>query len=154
MWLAAFKINTPWTLPHQKADHESLKPAAEMPVITYPKPDGIFSFDKLNSINLSNIAHDANQPCHLKLKDSNVPISINLAKYDAPEQRYCPAGVYEIIQKTMRRICKLTRKIAFIAKPAILKIQRRILCGCRQKVVVGLFTRECNRLTATFNFSL
>lgn len=99
MWLAAFKINTPWTLPHQKADHESLKPAAEMPVITYPKPDGIFSFDKLNSINLSNIAHDANQPCHLKLKDSNVPISINLAKYDAPEQRYCPAGVYEIIQK-------------------------------------------------------
>ncbi|WP_020166707.1 MULTISPECIES: electron transfer flavoprotein-ubiquinone oxidoreductase [Methylotenera] len=99
MWLAAFKIKTPWTLPHQKADHDSLKPAAEMPVINYPKPDGIFSFDKLNSINLSNIAHDANQPCHLKLIDANVPISINLPKYDAPEQRYCPAGVYEIIQK-------------------------------------------------------
>lgn len=99
MWLAAFKITIPWTLPHQKADHESLKPAAEMPVIAYPKPDGVFSFDKLNSISLSNIAHDADQPCHLKLIDANVPITINLAKYDAPEQRYCPAGVYEIIQK-------------------------------------------------------
>lgn len=99
MWLAAFNIKTPWTLPHQKADHDSLKPAAEMPVITYPKPDGVFSFDKLNSISLSNIAHDANQPCHLHLLDKSVPIQINLAKYDAPEQRYCPAGVYEIIQK-------------------------------------------------------
>ncbi|MES2580382.1 MAG: electron transfer flavoprotein-ubiquinone oxidoreductase [Pseudomonadota bacterium] len=99
MWLSAFKITIPWTLQHRKADHDSLKSAAEMPVIHYPKPDGVFSFDKLNSINLSNIAHDANQPCHLKLIDSNVPISINLAKFDAPEQRYCPAGVYEIVQK-------------------------------------------------------
>lgn len=99
MWLSAFKITMPWTLQHKKADHDSLKPAAEMPVIHYPKPDGVFSFDKLNSINLSNIAHDANQPCHLTLIDANVPININLAKFDAPEQRYCPAGVYEIVQK-------------------------------------------------------
>jgi electron-transferring-flavoprotein dehydrogenase len=99
MWLSAFKVTVPWTLQHKKADHDSLKSAAEMPVIHYPKPDGVFSFDKLNSINLSNIAHDANQPCHLKLIDANVPISINLAKFDAPEQRYCPAGVYEIVQK-------------------------------------------------------
>lgn len=98
MWLAAFKISTPWTLQHQKADHECTKPAAEMPKITYPKPDGIFSFDKLNSISLSNIAHDADQPCHLHLINNEVPIRINLAIYDAPEQRYCPAGVYEIIQ--------------------------------------------------------
>ena len=97
MWLAAFKISLPWTLQHQSADHASTKPAADMPKIHYPKPDGIYSFDKLNSIALSNIAHDANQPCHLQLKDKEIPISVNLAKYDSPEQRYCPAGVYEIV---------------------------------------------------------
>jgi electron-transferring-flavoprotein dehydrogenase len=70
-----------------------------MPKIDYPKPDGVFTFDKLSSINLSNIGHDANQPCHLKLQDKSIPISVNLAIYDAPEQRYCPAGVYEIVTK-------------------------------------------------------
>ncbi|MDI1361384.1 electron transfer flavoprotein-ubiquinone oxidoreductase [Methylotenera sp.] len=99
MWLAAFKLHLPWTLQHDKADHNCTKPAADMPKINYPKPDGIYSFDKLNSISLSNIAHDANQPCHLHLLDNTVPISINLAIYDAPEQRYCPAGVYEIVVK-------------------------------------------------------
>ena len=69
-----------------------------MPVIIYPKEDGIYSFDKLNSISLSNISHDANQPCHLHLLDKATPININYAKYDAPEQRYCPAGVYEVVQ--------------------------------------------------------
>lgn len=98
MWLSAFKITLPWTLRHQKADHECLKPASEMSAIAYPKPDGIYSFDKLNSINLSNIAHDANQPNHLHLLDKTVPINLNLAVYDAPEQRYCPAGVYEIVK--------------------------------------------------------
>lgn len=98
MWLAVLKISLPWTLQHQKADHDCTHLAAEMPTIDYPKPDGIFSFDKLSSINLSNIAHDANQPCHLHLRDANVPISVNLALYDAPEQRYCPAGVYEIVK--------------------------------------------------------
>ena len=99
MWLAAFKLYLPWTLKHDKADHNCTRPAAGMPKIDYPKPDGIYSFDKLNSISLSNIAHDANQPCHLHLLDNTVPISINLAKYDAPEQRYCPTGVYEIVIK-------------------------------------------------------
>ena len=99
MWLAAFKLHLPWTLPHAKADHECTRPAADMPKINYPKPDGVYSFDKLNSISLSNIAHDANQPCHLHLIDNTVPISINLAIYNAPEQRYCPAGVYEIVTK-------------------------------------------------------
>jgi electron-transferring-flavoprotein dehydrogenase len=98
MWLAAIHLHLPWTLQHQQADHECTKPAAEMPDITYPKPDGIYSFDKLNSISLSNIAHDTNQPCHLHLLDKAVPININFAKYDAPEQRYCPAGVYEIVK--------------------------------------------------------
>lgn len=98
MWLAAISLRLPWTLKHQQADHDCTRPAAEMPVITYPKPDGTYSFDKLNSISLSNIAHDANQPCHLHLLDKTTPININLAKYDAPEQRYCPAGVYEIVK--------------------------------------------------------
>ena len=98
MWLAAINLRLPWTLKHQQADHDCTRPAAEMPVITYPKPDGMYSFDKLNSISLSNISHDANQPCHLQLLDKTVPININLEKYDAPEQRYCPAGVYEIVK--------------------------------------------------------
>ena len=98
MWLSALNLHFPWTLQHEKADYECTKPAADMPEITYPKPDGVYSFDRLNSINQSNIAHDANQPCHLHLLDKDVPININLAKYGAPEQRYCPAGVYEIVK--------------------------------------------------------
>lgn len=98
MWLAAANIRLPWTLQHRQADHDCIKPAAQMPAIAYPKPDGILSFDKLSSISLSNIAHDANQPNHLHLLDATVPVKINLPVYDAPEQRYCPAGVYEIIK--------------------------------------------------------
>ncbi len=98
MWLAAIHLHLPWTLQHKQADHQCTRPAAEMPVITYPKADGVYSFDKLNSISLSNISHDANQPCHLHLLDKAVPININFAKYDAPEQRYCPAGVYEVVK--------------------------------------------------------
>lgn len=97
MWLAAFSLNLPWTLQHKQADHTCTKPAAEMPKIDYPKPDGVYSFDRLNSISLSNIAHEANQLCHLNLVDKATPIKINLTIYDAPEQRYCPAGVYEIV---------------------------------------------------------
>jgi electron-transferring-flavoprotein dehydrogenase len=97
MWLAAFSINLPWTLQHKHADHTCTKPAAEMPKIDYPKPDGVYTFDRLNSISLCNIAHEANQLCHLNLVDKATPIKINLAIYDAPEQRYCPAGVYEIV---------------------------------------------------------
>ena len=97
MWLCVFKVQLPWTLQHTKADNECLKPASVMPKIEYPKPDGIYSFDRLNSISLSNIAHDADQPCHLHLKDKTIPVKVNLAKFDAPEQRYCPAAVYEIV---------------------------------------------------------
>ena len=68
---------------------------ASVKPIAYPKHDGIVSFDRLSSLMLSNIAHEHDQPCHLKLKEEGVPVSINLAKYAGPEQRYCPAGVYE-----------------------------------------------------------
>jgi len=86
----------PWTLRHH-ADHEGLKLASEMPKIDYPKPDGIVSFDRNSSVFLSGTNHEENQPAHLTLKDASIPIRHNLALYDAPEQRYCPAGVYEIV---------------------------------------------------------
>jgi electron-transferring-flavoprotein dehydrogenase len=88
----------PWTL-HHHPDHKSLKKAGETPPIDYPKPDGKVSFDKLSSVYLSNTNHEENQPCHLTLKDPNIPITVNLRDYDAPEQRYCPAGVYEIVRE-------------------------------------------------------
>jgi electron-transferring-flavoprotein dehydrogenase len=88
----------PWTMHHHGADHESLKPMAECKPISYPKPDGVISFDRLSSVFISNTNHNEDQPAHLTLKDAAVPISINLEKYDAPEQRYCPAGVYEIVR--------------------------------------------------------
>ena len=91
-----FRGKAPWTLAN-KADHLQLKPAAECTAISYPKPDGKITFDRLSSVFLSNTNHEEDEPCHLQLKDAAVPITLNLAKYDAPEQRYCPAGVYEII---------------------------------------------------------
>lgn len=93
-----FKGKAPWTLKHHKADHESLKHKNKMPKINYPKPDGILSFDRNTNIAFSNTNHEENQPCHLTLKDENIPVTVNLENYDAPEQRYCPAGVYEIIE--------------------------------------------------------
>ena len=88
----------PWTLHNHKADHNSLKPATQCTHIQYPKPDGVISFDKLSSVFISNTNHEENQPAHLTLKDSHVPVNINLANYDGPEGRYCPAGVYEYIK--------------------------------------------------------
>jgi len=91
-----FRGRAPWTLRH-RPDHESLKPAARSRPIAYPKPDGQVTFDRLSSVYLSNTNHEENQPVHLQLKDPSLPIEVNLRLYDAPEQRYCPAGVYEIV---------------------------------------------------------
>ena len=88
----------PWTM-HHHADHITLKKADEAPQIAYPKPDGEISFDRNSSVFMSGTNHEENQPAHLTLKDSSVPIAHNLALYDAPEQRYCPAGVYEIVRE-------------------------------------------------------
>ena len=85
----------PWTFKHQ-ADHTSLTLAAKSKPITYPKPDGKLTFDLLSSVYLSSTNHTEDQPCHLTLKNNATPIDINLAQYNAPEIRYCPAGVYEI----------------------------------------------------------
>ena len=78
-----------------------------MPKIDYPKPDGVISFDKLSSVFLSNTNHEEDQPCHLVLKDASIPIDINLPKYDEPAQRYCPAGVYEIVEKDGDKIFQI-----------------------------------------------
>jgi electron-transferring-flavoprotein dehydrogenase len=87
----------PWTFRHHP-DHQRLQPAEPCPKIAYPNPDGRISFDKPSSVYLSNTNHEEDQPVHLTLKDPAVPVAINLARYDAPEQRYCPAGVYEILR--------------------------------------------------------
>jgi len=95
-----FGGKAPWTLHHDHADNETLKKKTEVEPIVYPKPDGIVTFDRLSSVFISNTNHSEDQPVHLTLKDPGIPVKVNLALYDAPEQRYCPAGVYEIVQET------------------------------------------------------
>ena len=90
--------HAPWTLRHAYADHETLKTLPEAEPIAYPKPDGVLTFDRLSSVFISNTNHNEDQPAHLTLKDATVPVKVNLELYDAPEQRYCPAGVYEIVR--------------------------------------------------------
>lgn len=92
-----FQGKLSFTLHDTKPDYAQMKPAAESRKIEYAKPDGKLSFDKLSSVFLANTFHAEDQPCHLKLTDPAIPVKTNLAVYDAPEQRYCPAGVYEIV---------------------------------------------------------
>uniref|UniRef100_A0A2R5LJQ2 Electron transfer flavoprotein-ubiquinone oxidoreductase n=1 Tax=Ornithodoros turicata TaxID=34597 RepID=A0A2R5LJQ2_9ACAR len=87
----------PWTLSHGGADYKKLSPAKECTPIEYPKPDGVVSFDLLSSVALTGTNHEGDQPPHLTLKDDKVPVDRNLAVYDGPEQRFCPAGVYEYV---------------------------------------------------------
>ena len=93
-----FQGKAPWTL-RNHADHLALRPASEVRAIAYPKPDGKLTFDRLSSVFISNTNHEENQPSHLQIRDAAIPIKVNLATYDAPEQRYCPAGVYEIVRE-------------------------------------------------------
>ena len=94
-----FKGRTPWTISHHGTDHGSLKKAADCTPIDYPKPDGVLTFDRLSSVFLANVSHEENQPVHLQLADPQAAIGINLREYASPETRYCPAGVYEIVQE-------------------------------------------------------
>jgi electron-transferring-flavoprotein dehydrogenase len=89
----------PWTLKDEKADHACLKPASQCQKIDYPKPDNTLTFDKLSSVFLSNTNHEEDQPCHLQLTDPDIPMNKNLPTFDEPAQRYCPAGVYEIVEQ-------------------------------------------------------
>ena len=96
MWMRTLKIGLPILMKHHP-DHAAIQRKDLFKPINYPKPDGVISFDRLSSVFLSNTNHAEDQPCHLQLKDSEVPVAINLPLYDEPAQRYCPAGVYEII---------------------------------------------------------
>ncbi len=98
MWLNTVLGWSPFgTMKHGKADHETLKPAAECEPIVYPKPDGVLTFDKLSSVFLSNTNHEEDQPAHLKLADASIPVAKNLPLYGEPARLYCPAGVYEVV---------------------------------------------------------
>ena len=97
----------PFTLRNKDQDHESLKKASDAEVIEYPKPDGVISFDRLSSVFLSSTSHEEDQPSHLKLISETVPIEYNLPNYDEPAQRYCPAGVYEIVEKDGEKLFQI-----------------------------------------------
>jgi electron-transferring-flavoprotein dehydrogenase len=98
MWMNNLGLGflLPWTFGHHE-DHKQLKPAASMPKIDYPKPDGEITFDKLTNVSFSATNHEEEQPVHLQLADDSVPVNTNLALYDGPENRFCPAGVYEYV---------------------------------------------------------
>ena len=96
MWMEYLGYTMPFTMKNHE-DYKSLKKKSVSKPIAYPKPDGVFSFDKLTSVFLSNTNHEEDQPIHLTLKDPTVPIRVNLPEYDEPAQRYCPAGVYEVV---------------------------------------------------------
>ena len=95
-----FAGRLPFTLHDTKPDYACLDEAASAKVIEYPKPDNSITFDRLSSVFLSNTNHEEDQPCHLTLKDNSIPIVVNLPKYAEPAQRYCPAGVYEIVEES------------------------------------------------------
>ena len=97
--LFVFRGKTPWTLAHHKPDAEGLVPAKGAQPISYPKPDGVLSFDLMENVSRTGTNHEEDQPCHLTLKDDSIPVEINLAVFDGPESRFCPAGVYEYVDK-------------------------------------------------------
>ena len=94
-----FRGKAPWTIKSFRTRSSVLKKKNDCEPIEYPKPDGRLTFDKLTNVSFSSTYHEENQPCHLKLSDDNIPISNNFELYDSPEQRYCPAGVYEVLKE-------------------------------------------------------
>ena len=98
MWMRQLKIGLPFTMKHHRDSDTLIRKDLVRP-IAYPKPDGVISFDRLSSVFLSNTNHEEDQPIHLTLKDANIPVEVNLKDYDGPEQRYCPAGVYEFVEE-------------------------------------------------------
>ena len=99
MWIGQLGLSLPWTLEHRQPDNAALRRKDQARPIDYPKPDGVISFDRLSSVFLSGTYHEEDQPVHLTLKDAAIPVEVNLADYAGPEQRYCPAGVYEFVEE-------------------------------------------------------
>ena len=107
MWVANLTGLNPFgTIRHGKSDAECTEPADSHPVIEYPRPDGVISFDRLTNLSFSGTNHDEGQPVHLHLKDPSLPISVNLPRFDEPAQRYCPAGVYEVTRDSAGKMPK------------------------------------------------
>ena len=92
-----FRGRAPWTFSHHTEDHKTLTDKSKVEKIEYPKPDGVLTFDRLTNVSFTATNHEENQPCHLKILNENIPISYNNKFFDSPEQRYCPAGVYELV---------------------------------------------------------
>ncbi|KQT38013.1 electron transfer flavoprotein-ubiquinone oxidoreductase [Methylophilus sp. Leaf414] len=121
MWLSGFGITLPWTLKHTTADHSTLDEAKNSRQPEYAKPDGVLTFDKLSSVSLCNIGHDDQQPCHLKLTVRDIPERVNLPKYAGPEQRYCPAGVYEFIEQEGAQVLQINAQNCIHCKTCDIK---------------------------------
>ncbi|KQT43756.1 MULTISPECIES: electron transfer flavoprotein-ubiquinone oxidoreductase [unclassified Methylophilus] len=121
MWLSGFGITLPWTLKHTTADHSTLDEAKNSRQPEYAKPDGVLTFDKLSSVSLCNIGHDDQQPCHLKLTVKDIPERVNLPKYAGPEQRYCPAGVYEFIEQEGTQVLQINAQNCIHCKTCDIK---------------------------------
>ena len=115
----------PWTLGHGHADHETLVPKSRAQPIEYPKPDGKLTFDRLSSVFVSNTNHNEDQPVHLTLKDSAIPVDVNLAVYAGPEQRYCPAQVYEFVESNGGRRLQINAQNCVHCKTCDIKDPRQ-----------------------------
>jgi electron-transferring-flavoprotein dehydrogenase len=132
-WGAAFAFidqniffgKLPFTWHNEDPDYASLQRASEAQPIDYPKPDGVLTFDKLSSVYLSNTNHEEDQPCHLQLKDASLPIAFNLPEYDEPAQRYCPAGVYEVVEEGGEKIFKINASNCVHCKTCDIKDPRQ-----------------------------
>ncbi|MCX7216964.1 MAG: electron transfer flavoprotein-ubiquinone oxidoreductase [Burkholderiales bacterium] len=116
-----FRGKAPWTLHHEHPDHLGLRPAAECQPIAYPKPDNVLTFDRLSSVFISNTNHNEHQPAHLTLTDSSVPVAVNLSTYAGPEQRYCPAGVYEYVEESGQPRLQINAQICVHCKTCDIK---------------------------------
>lgn len=117
----------PFTWRHPEPDHESLLKASEASVIDYPKPDGVITFDRLSSVFLSSTNHEEDQPSHLRLKDDSVPIAFNLPMYDEPAQRYCPAGVYEVVEEAGQKVFQISAQNCVHCKTCDIKDPYQII---------------------------
>ncbi len=120
-----FRGKAPWTLRHAHADHETLVPKSQARPIAYPKPDGQLTFDRLSSVFISNTNHNEDQPAHLTLKDASIPVNVNLAVYDGPEQRYCPAQVYEFVEDAGARRLQINAQNCVHCKTCDIKDPRQ-----------------------------
>ncbi|PHR63825.1 MAG: electron transfer flavoprotein-ubiquinone oxidoreductase, partial [Idiomarina sp.] len=111
----------PFTIKDEKTDHGQMRKANECKPLEYPKPDNKLTFDRLSSVFLSNTNHEEDQPCHLQLKDSSIPLKVNLPEYAEPAQRYCPAGVYEVVEENGEAVFKINAQNCIHCKTCDIK---------------------------------